>query len=227
MTTINVNLTPCSCFSNYVNIGATKATRRPVEHNEPCREHSPVLIPLPLNKWRSVTLTVMPGECSCGLDGVDRPCPHRPVDVTCTIFGEDWASSDVADVDLAVNHKPSPEEWTAEMESRALAACRERWALVKALVTGMKWGAPYVHGRPVPLALSEQRDAVYAELAEMARAEDAACEAQTRAAKAMDLKRNVAPFHRPDGEREGRPSAAFLVAYVERLIEQVSVLEAP
>ena len=231
--TINVNLRQCVCFGNYANIGATPETVKPVEHNEPCRDGSPVLIPLPLDVFRSATFTVALGECmgirpgGC-LSEASREwfkfaerhrqeCPARPVQVECSITSPDgtWEKSEVTQVERLGG-------WALQQEEReAMRICRDRLALVKALVLGRPQVQPDGKWLDAPTDLFTQRDAVYAALADMARAEDAAIQAQRTASgliQAFDPERT----HR--GDPGLRPSAGFLDRYVERLIEQVGAL---
>lgn len=220
---VNVNLTPCDCDGPHPGItGSTGA------HANDCATR-PVLVPCPIP--RSFTVVVRLGECACPVStwrknaatrtagsAHDTSCPARPISVACSISGT-WAESEVTD-----GYTDTTSGQLAALE-RELSACRARWALVKALVTGQDMSALDLEARHVgTFEMFAQRDAVFAALTDMVRAEDLAFAAQIALDKAMGLKRNVTPFHRPDSEREAWPSAAFLAAYVERLIEQVGVL---
>jgi hypothetical protein len=96
------------------------------------------------------------------------------VKVACSISGT-WEASEVADVALVRmddGHFVTFE--TNAAVTAALSACRDRWALVKALVLGK-----YTYNDSlVPETLHVQRNAVFAALADMARAEQDACSAQ-------------------------------------------------
>jgi hypothetical protein len=105
-----------------------------------------------------------------------------------------------------------------------LRACRERWALVVALVAGDTEIVAHTHEQRALLArLYPQRDAVFSALADMARAEKVVFDRQEEAIKAMDE-----PLFLPDNfmraEPNARASASILERYVERLIERVGVL---
>jgi hypothetical protein len=200
---------------------------------EPHADESQILIPCPIP--RSVTVKVPLGACQCRIAGRralieflgagdsfpgginawhDFDCPARPVKVSCDIGGATWDGSKPVTFDLGDG--TADLEHVAEPPLSAIDACRERWALVKALVMGMDApkGANHDHLRH----LFAQRDAVYAALADMARAEKAQCDARDRLHKAMNL-----PAHRRLAP-ELRESAIELAAFVEHLIEQVGVL---
>lgn len=225
---VNVNLARCDCGEKHLRYSGG-------EHRVTC-PGKPVLVPLPLEPWRPVTMTVRLGECTCiplrgplavGLNpwSCDPICPARPIKVTCSIRGKTWEESEVAEVDWQTRNErgdwnPSPMSH-AERDA-ALAACRDRWALVQALVTGETPSDPF--GRPVvipPLYL--QRNAVFAAICEMVRHENAAALAQERALKAMDvpwIDYGGCPGHHSimDGRR---PSVVLLARYVGKMIEEV------
>lgn len=194
-TNINVNLAKCTCGGPWKGGG----------HVPPCLA-TPVPIPCPIS--RSVTFEVRVGECTCGTPFESFPpqhtdrCPARPIRVS--ISGKTWKESHVADVEGRVDGEISDAEWTA---------CEELWALVKALALGENWD----RSKPGIAALFEQRDAVFAALADMARAEESALQAQQRFYEACPIVLRT--------ERRGeRPSVGRLAAYVEHLIEQVGAL---
>jgi hypothetical protein len=119
----------------------------------------------------------------------------------------------VAEVDVT-QREVSPDDY----EKRWLPACNSRWALVKALVTGDTAAIEDTVFRK----LREQRDAVFAALAAMARDEDlheTNRHALFAACPAIFPRGGVSP--RP---REERPSARNLTAYVEHLIGRVGAL---
>lgn len=187
---------------------------------DPHSDEAQLLIPCPVP--RSVTFSVPLGECMCppsdsgriaacraDPSGHFKDCPARPVRVSCSISGETWEGSEVAECEVR--------EGTPIDERNALyTACRARWALIKALVLGQ-------HGccaQHMPDALREQRNSVYAALADMARAEARAYEAQNTVSLACG--RGVSVYH-PTATHQ-RPSTPWLAAYVEHLIEQVGIL---
>lgn len=212
--TINVNLKSCDCDAIPDHAGWCSST--------------PVLLPCPIH--RSVTFEVRLVECTCGnvvasgvwMRGAHHPsCPARPVRVSCSISGATWEDSEVVDPDLDV---PEIERMRHPMmDSRALSACRERWALVKALVLGRDPAEPEV---PVTaaqglLALFQQRDAVFSALAKRVRSEDAGDEAMA------EFFSEVPPSVQVDVGHHIQPrlSEHALARYVENLVEQVGVLE--
>lgn len=223
--TININLKPCEC-ANHKSFG--------LRHWEHC-PGTPIHVPCPIP--RSVTFAVRLGECECGaarlrthskgsvlgpLLPCSAACPARPIRVYCGISGKTWEESEVKDVEVR------PRETLVMVSTYdmplILAACRDRWALVKALVTG-QWPTVSAIGTlsaAIP-ALQAQRDAVFAAICEMARAEETAWKAQLVIVGAVPTLRPAPGMHHPTGD-ENRPSASWLAAYVGRLIEQVGVL---
>lgn len=208
--TINVNLASCSR-------GRCGLDPKGVFRHDPSTcSGEPILLPCPIR--RSVTFSVALGECACDAyaEGGTCPtdCPARPVRVSCSISGKTWEESEVAEA-----------EWLGRYADDAtnpvLAACRDRWALVKALALGEDAGAwmlseAWAERWDVVASLFAQRDAVFAALADMARHEEGLEAAAVRAAKAMGA----------DGDLSGttRASPEFLAAYVEHLVEQVGAL---
>jgi hypothetical protein len=216
-----------------VNTSATHAHPNPADPafcDVDCR---PVLIPCPIP--RSVTFEVVSGECTCGYkedtvaaarahtdpDGVlgnfrvrhADGCSNRTVKVSCSISGETWETSEAFDVENA-GRRDGLFVGVAHEPDDVLRACRSRWALVKALVLGQ-------HGccaQHMPDGLREQRDAVFSALTDMARAEEATCDARdaVRKERGMQQSRRLEP--------ELRESAIELGDYVERLIEQIEVM---
>jgi hypothetical protein len=231
--TINVNLAPCVCGGPLPRL----LTEGPDVHPGGC-PGAPILIPCPIP--RSVTVKVPLGACQCRIAGRralieflgagdsfpgginawhDFDCPARPVKASCSISGSTWEESEVVDVD---NPHENDGRWGAESGDAfrtALSACNDRWALFKALVLGHTDLSQWLTG-PKVLELLTQRDTVYAALADMARAEQVAYEAQN--AVSMVCGRGVSAYHRTAAHE--RPSAHWLAAYVERLLEQVEVL---
>lgn len=216
--TINVNLSTqrCAPWCLYGFRG---------EHTARCPA-GPVPIPLSLEPFRSVVFEVRLGECDKACeqyDGDMRPddghwtgCRARPIRVACEIGGKTWEES----------HVMPDSEADGQMATYAQhEACRERWALAKALVLGKSISVSMefmkAHGTEI-ITMRKQRDSVYAVLAEMARAEQTVYDAQERAAKAFDAAFMPDNFMR--FEPWSRASASILERYVERLIEQVAVL---
>ena len=213
--TINVNLKPCHCPH-------AKFNKR---HWEDCPAGDPVLIPCPIPP--SFDAVVSLGECHQTLLGCEGSthnphCKGRPIRVTCSIGGDGtWAGSEVR----ALSGHPSTVIGAAR--DALFAACRERWALVKALVTGGRWEKHAV--TELPAALVAQRDSVFAALADMARAEKA-CHAAFLALpmdlrKASIIAKQCGPVAAdPEDGGIDLPSAKIFALYVERIIEQVGVL---
>lgn len=206
---VNVNLGACRCGSTHPAWG-----RQP--HTSWCNG-KPVLIPCPLP--RSVTLQVALGECTCPTGGRPpeghwRYCPARPVKVSCSISGKTWEESEVDDVEFPDAIETDPAGGPARVALEA--ACRARWALVKALVLGLY---PTCGNEDVPQEIFEQRDTVFAALAEMAKAEAALAVAWEACPKALQKR-----AHPGSLRNEQRPSRWMLAAYVEHLVEQVGVM---
>lgn len=196
--TINVNLSQCECRI----ARAAAAARGPASdrHWGTCPA-APILIPCPIP--RSVTFEV---ALECKEHG--GRCQHAaPIRVTCSISGKTWEESEVTDI-------LDPGITSADM----FRACRDRWALVKALVLGGNHD-PESHPYEARV-LFNQRDAVFAALAVQARLEVEMLEAQQRTVAAIASPRLTTGETRP----EDRPSAQALAVYVERLVEQISVL---
>ena len=204
--TINVNLTPCGC---------PVSDHEAVSHHHTCAVANPIRIPCPIP--RSVTFEVRLGECRCGSVTLrtSRPpserahahdCPARPIRASCSISGKTWEESAIIDCERA-DGGPLP----------AQSIVDERWALVKALVLGehplgfdSKSEAERID------ALTSQRDAVYAALADMARAESVIIQ------RLPDIDRVYTNMRRR--LYRGSIAADELAAYVEHLIEQIGVL---
>lgn len=213
--TINVNLKQCTC-----NEESGRLKRLGDTHVFDCPA-APLLLSCPIP--RSVTFEVRLEECIgalltapspapvpyCPLPEHHRYCPARPVKATVDVSGNTWAEIKVLNVE-----RHDGQHLTNELVN----TCGERLALVKALVTADSPTTEFYAKAP---ALWQQRDAVYAALADMARAEQDACDAQQRVDEAFpfDRYRRNAPDHRAE-----RPSVSRLSAYVEHLIEQVGVL---
>ena len=187
----------------------------------------PVPIPCPIP--RSATFTVRLGECDCPMSGSARgwkvpenfihaaQCPSRPIRVSCSISGRTWEESEVTDVIDA--DRNTDIGWSSDEKARVMAACGARWALVKALVLNQSIGPAYTMVDGIrPLAI--HRDAMYAALAKLERADAAAREAHQEAFKALDKAAVAYSTMTPVGSR----AADMFAAYVERLIEQVCVL---
>jgi hypothetical protein len=103
MTTINVNLKPCSCSAGRLNAARRCGTPSPVDPL-PCDDDcpgKPILIPCPIPP--RVEFKVVLGECidagrrpvspiprACAPDGRGHHvrCPARPISVSCSISGK-------------------------------------------------------------------------------------------------------------------------------------------
>lgn len=170
---------------------------------------APVLVCCPIP--RSVTFSVALGRCICE-QAHSKVCPVRPAKVSCSITGETWEESEVTGVEL---ESPYAKERTAQGVIDTFGQiCRARWTLVKMLLLN---GLPSdTHGDLVP-----QRDTVFAALADMARAEQDACNAQQGVDEAFpfDHYRRNDPDHCSE-----RPSVGRFAAYVEYLIRHVGAL---
>lgn len=178
---------------------------------------APVLIPCPIP--RSLTFTVRLGDCSGRCNGMmwqnppfhGADCPGRPIRVSCSILGKTWEESGVVDVDPPGDGYPS-----------ILRACRERWALMKALMLGFTRVTLGGVSRQQADKLFVQRDAVYAALADKARVEQAD-DATTRA-----LIKALPSLKARDGDAATASaylSVRALAHYVEHLVEQIGVLQ--
>lgn len=185
---------------------------------------NPVLIPCQLP--RTVEFKVALGECRCREEeepdevggrkttepGHFSNCPARPISVTCTIDGDTWEESFVDGADFQ----------PMEGARRLIDACDDRWALVKALVLGKMPRLTGTEATDLPvIALIEQRDAVFAALCDMARAENGARTAHHAMVKALDVAgaaySGAAPVYND-------VAARGLAAYVAHLLEQVGAL---
>lgn len=217
MTTINVNMTPCDC----------PPSDGPGQRHETACGSGPVSIHCPIP--RSVTMTVRFGECTAGCEspGSVRAlkergethhawCPGKPIRVSCSIVGDTWEGSEVTEVEDA--HRFTNIGWTAEEHQRILVACRARWEIVKAVL--LKGQVPNVRGFGPAAAekvfhLCEQRNTVFAALADMARAESTIIQRMA----------DIDKVHTNRTRQAFRGVAADeLTAYVEYLIEQVGAL---
>jgi hypothetical protein len=139
------------------------------------------------------------------------------VKVACSIAGETWKRSGVLDVEPHPSVEGTIRTLLVSRQGKdvALGLCRARWALFDALVLGK----PANHFAD----LFTRRDAVFAALADMARAEEAAFDAQRRLVAACPIPfKSSEPYH--ESYERNRPSSRFMAAYVERLIEQVGAL---
>jgi hypothetical protein len=176
----------------------------------------------------SFTAEVVLGECTAGCASPSNAralkergeahhqwCPARPIRVTCSIVSVDgsWEKSEVVSIETG--------DLTTEQRLAAMACCRERWALAKALALGHTDLSALLTG-PRAVEFLAQRDAVFAALADMARLEDALLTAQYEVDKLQEHGELPEPDHR--SWANFRPSTARLAAYVEHLIEQVGAL---
>lgn len=216
---INVNLAACRC---------PVPAASPQHWAEQCAA-KPVLIPC--RPPPSFTCTVVLGECiasGCGnafsyhtlptgmsMAGLaihSDSCPARPVKVSCSISGT-WEESEVVQVEYC----PAPGRLEDFLPGHPVFdACRDRWALVKALVTNDWTGWALTADSPI-LTLQSQRDAVYAALARLEAADSAARAAHSEAFSALDAADVEYSTMTPVGSR----AAAMLAAYVKRLITTV------
>ena len=133
--TATINVTPRACNQNC----ATVFPHPPEgEHWGFCAAAQQVLIPCPIP--RSVTFEVALGECTVcppNREGVGHfaSCAAYPIRVSCSISGKTWAESEVTEA------RSDQTQWQppfSDENRRLLAACRARWALVKALGAGRR-----------------------------------------------------------------------------------------
>lgn len=214
--TINVNLA-CGCNPIVLAAGA---------HAADCGR---ILIPCPVP--RSVTFEVVLGECvkdpfGCKGERHSTLCPishAHPVKVSCSISGNTWEESEVEDVEPHPTESPQrSEHWRVMLlkvgaDTPHLRDARKHWALIKALVLGQP--GP---GRWDVATLFTQRDAVYAALADMVRAEEMLAKAWAATPTAIrNHSRVFVSVRTPTMERT---SHHLLAAYIEHLIEQVGVM---
>lgn len=199
---LNVNLRRCDCPTLMM---------PDVPHLQTC-PGTPVLIPCPIP--RSVTFTVRLGECRClnkdrAADGLHADsCPARPIRVSCSSGGETWPDSKV----IACDSRD-----LVFVPDAVSAACRARWEIVKALVTG-RHSIDSTRGLDLAWldAIFTQRDAVLAKVATLARSE------QAYAAAYSDAWLSIGQRKAPN--MEGLTSTTILGEYVEHIIEQAGVL---
>lgn len=201
MSAINVNLRRCTCIKNVKDapcVGSCPSLPTSI----PCRVPPSVTFEVVINR----------GGCAgfehCEGGDHDPACSMRPVRVSCSISGTTWEESEVWLMDDF--------EYPAHFHY-LLNTCRKRWALVKQVLLNP---GLLTTGWPGSVAMYAQRDLVFAALADMARAEEAAYGAQARIAEVVGTR--VERFHARTAEM--RPSASWLSAYVMYLIEQVRVL---
>lgn len=226
VTLVNVNLVPCN---RDIHPGET-----PEQHEARCPA-KPINVPCPIP--RSVTFTVRLGECDArhrpgrcfyhdfetgkDADQEHHPkCPARPISVTCFISGKTWAESDVLDAEIPRGENGSL--FTAFPDD--LAPLRARWALVKVLVLGYNaWDYTMSKATAVPLstiaAMLDQRDAVFAAIADKARAEEE--DDQTTRAL-IKLVPNLVALDVTRGTAEDYISAVALKRYVSSLVACVA-----
>ena len=215
--TINVNLKPCP-------ISAAHA-----HGSDSTCAGAPILLPCPVPP--SVTFQVVLGACKCHV--VERPhvesgcwrhdtdCPARPVSVSCSTSGRTWEESEVTEVDWQTRNERgdwNPSPMSQQERDAALAACRARWnTVVKLLlIFGVRW-----EGLD---RIKSERDAVYAALADMARAEETRVVARRKACSAIDPSGYLTDSTHAEASRIQPESTSVLAIYVGHLIESVSML---
>ena len=212
---INVNLDR-SCYCERFGVGAEQ------HHTKDC-PGAPVPIHCPLP--RSFVVEVEQGECKrdpfgCKNGHHASVCFAQTVRVSCSIDGT-WGGSEPVDFD------DGGATFTDVQLGEAEDACRERWALVKALVLGFTRVTLGGVSRKEADALFTQRDAVFAALAKMARHEAAAYEAHAHFQDALGISRydwTPVGYVTPEGAPLEMPSACGMAAYVRHLLKQVEEL---
>lgn len=200
LSAINVNLKPCdSARMPGWTCPHTHCAAKPI--------HTPCPIP------PSVTLTVRRVECDRRClerrDWHEDTCPAHPITVVCSLRGARWDTSEIGEV--KVHHAAGQETSPAEL----LRIAHERWGFLRSLLLGHS-----MTDCPEQIQnLRPRRDAMFAALADEARAEDAAFRAQGRALSELGDPLPPEPFHRE--LPEDRPSARMLERYVRQLVSQV------
>jgi hypothetical protein len=205
--TINVNMTPCTCEPR-----AAKWLR----HASGCGAPE-VLIPCPVPP--SFACDVVLGACDCvkaytRINAHKTGCAGMPIRVSCSIRsgppGQEWAGSEVFDVDADFNHPINT--------ARQMEIARERWALVVALVTGNDeaWRSD---PRGEGWNLQPQRDIVFAALAAKALSERADDDTTKALAGAIPGLLTFGDITTPTAS--DYLSAIAMRRYVARLIDQV------
>lgn len=212
---VNVNLKPCARFEHCEG----------GDHDPSCPAE-PILLPCPIP--RSVVFNVALGECTCPqygrLPGERwKDCTARPISVACTIGGDGtWAGSEVTEanvveMDSIARILDAQDDGAKGLSARLVAACRQRWEIVKALVLGKAQAQPNAKWIDAPTDFFTQRDAVYAALADMARAEEVIQEKWEEFPLVLRVDAHFGP-------PETRSSEHLIAAYVAHVIEQVGVL---
>jgi hypothetical protein len=197
-------------------------------HNprDPHTDESKVLIPC--NLPPSFTCEVVLGECICGghigrgppaiIDRRSATCPGRPISVSCSIAGDTWDASEVDDA------WPTQHDFAEDMDGmdwpEELAACRDRWALVKALVMGNSakdlWLTMPESQTSWMVGLVSQRDAVFSALVRMERGNTEVLGGIEDFDKALTRRKRTSPIESISGP--------MLTYYVQHLIEQVGAI---
>lgn len=218
---LNVNLKLCDCRPPGYPL-------RPGDlHHSTCASQ-PINIPCPIPD--SFTFEVVLGACpACG---TSRPWPHqpectatdslKPIRVSCSITSDGtWAGSEVKDVETdptGTGLCKDTLEWRLSLD-----ACRERWALVKALALGASKVSEFPEPFRMVPAVSEmlgQRNAVFAAISRKARAE-----AEDHNALREFLGCGLPERFQVEVGKRAPDSLAerMLAAYVEHVVEQVGV----
>lgn len=221
--TINVNRKPCNC---------PQAKRLSGLHDIDCAS-VPLLIPC---DWpTSFTCEVALGKCSpecvryrcasmrLGSQGHIEQCPARPIRVSCSITSSDgtWAGTEVTDVDNPHDHEGRWGAGAGDSFRAAIAACNERWALVKALLLGRD-GEWENDPRSKGWNFRYQRDAVFTKICELTRQEEERIQTKQQLHEACsDLFPQSGVTISAPGDRE---SATYLSGYVRCLATYVGNL---
>lgn len=220
MSTINVNLRPCTCQRSMLVSGV-------VLHASTC-PGTPVEVPCPVPR-SSWTLEVAWGKCgkypACAGPNHAIACAVRKVRVACNIGGDGtWAGAEIVHTEVHpddMRHVGTFDNLIAISE-----VCRDRLALLKALLTNTEQAVSDSGDRlftlPAAQALFRQRDAVFSVLADMARAEEVARAASEAFWRALPVSAEWEPRH-PARDAQC-PSSALLARYVKHLMKQLETL---
>lgn len=167
--TLNVNLKRCTCGHH-------------VGHGDHCWGKP---IPLPCSIPRTVEMIVRLGPpCTAPPQYHHHDSCNLPIRVTCTIGGDGtWAGSEIAWTDVAEQECSALR--TANARGHAECLVRDRWEIVKALMTGRPVELSMWCGPGTGIRLTYERDAVFAALADLVHLDTQRDAALARAAMAL------------------------------------------
>jgi hypothetical protein len=220
--TVNVNLMPCDCGAAHPDLYPPADPQWGDKHRLGCAQ-TPVDIPCPLPPSVTFKVQIAPiSECIFPCTWTSQyhhgphheKCPARPVRVSCSITSSDgsWERSEVADDCAARVRLPAPYEVSLNSLRQAAG---DRWALIKALVTGHTDLSALLTG-PRALELLAQRDAVFSALVRMERGNTEVLGGIEDFDKALTRRKRTSPIESISGP--------MLTYYVQHLIEQVGAI---